>query len=205
MVPGITYVPDYLTDTEHDQFIAVVDQSAWLRSLDHDAQVYGYSYSHRLRAATHIGELPDWATGLARRLREDGHIEALPNQLVVNSYKPGEGFWDHIDHAVFGETVVSLSLGSPCIMQFSHERPARSEGLLLEPKSLLVMSGQGRWEWKHGIPPRTSDVWQGREYTRARRVSLTFRGRSRVTWRSGHWADSRRGLTTACSRRRLRR
>lgn len=175
MIDGITYIPNYVDRREHDQFLAIVDQSPWQRSLDHDVQVYGYSYNHRQRAACRIGDIPFWATPLATRLYQDGHIPQAPNQLVVNSYQPGEGFWDHVDQAVFGDTILSVSLGSTCIMRFTRDEPDASEELLLEPGSLLVLTGPSRWEWKHGIPPRASDRWCGRDYERRRRVSFTFR------------------------------
>jgi hypothetical protein len=53
--------------------------------------------------------------------------------------------------------------------------PVASEEILLEPRSLLALAGEGPWQWRHGIPRRTSDVWQGRELVRSRRVSLAFR------------------------------
>jgi len=83
--------------------------------------------------------------------------------------------FDHVDQEVFGDVVMSVSLGSTCAMQFTRAEPDATETLLLAPKSLLVLSGEARFGWKHGIPARTSDVWNGREYPRSRRVSLTFR------------------------------
>jgi alkylated DNA repair dioxygenase AlkB len=83
--------------------------------------------------------------------------------------------FDHVDQAVFGDAVMSVSLGSTCVLQFTRVDPEASHVLLLAPKSLLVLSGEARWDWKHGIPARTSDLIDGREYVRSRRVSLTFR------------------------------
>jgi alkylated DNA repair dioxygenase AlkB len=103
------------------------------------------------------------------------HIRHVPNQLVVNDYPLGTGIFDHIDQSVFGDVLISVSLGSTCVMRFTSGASAASEEMLLEPKSLLVLSDESRWAWKHGIPARPSDVWCGREYLRARRVSLTFR------------------------------
>ena len=45
----------------------------------------------------------------------------------------------------------------------------------LAPKSLVVLSGEARYEWLHGIPARISDVWDEQKHDRERRVSLTFR------------------------------
>jgi alkylated DNA repair dioxygenase AlkB len=45
----------------------------------------------------------------------------------------------------------------------------------LEPGSLLVLSGEARFAWTHGIAARRFDVIDGVRTARARRVSLTFR------------------------------
>ena len=73
--------------------------------------------------------------------------------------------------------MVSLSLLSPCVMDFRHPPTGRAERLLLEPRSLLVLSDAARYEWEHGIAPRKRDVWQGMRVERARRLSVTFRFR----------------------------
>lgn len=175
MIPGIEYVPEYLDQADHDRFIAAVDAHPWLTSVDHGVQIYGYHYNHKQRAAYRIGDLPTWAASLARRLYDEGFIASVPNQLVVNEYQPGAGFFDHVDQAVFGDVIISISLGSTCVMRFTRTAPDVEKELLLEPRSLLVLTGEARWDWRHGIPPRTTDVWGGREHVRSRRVSLTFR------------------------------
>jgi hypothetical protein len=43
------------------------------------------------------------------------------------------------------------------------------------PKSVLSFSGDARYKWMHGIPPRKSDDQNGVKVNRNRRVSLTFR------------------------------
>jgi alkylated DNA repair dioxygenase AlkB len=175
LITGITYVPRYLDQEIHDRLLATVDEHPWQRSMDHRVQVYGYNYNHSLRAAYRIGEIPAWAMGLARRLQQDGYAASVPNQLVANEYQAGIGIFDHIDQAVFGDVVIAVSLGSTCAMRFTRADPEASEELLIEPRSLLVLSGEARWLWKHGIPARTADFCDGRENVRSRRVSLTFR------------------------------
>ena len=88
---------------------------------------------------------------LARRLQQDGYATSVPNQLVANDYQAGIGIFDHIDQAVFGDVVIAVSLGSTCAMRFTRADPELSEELLIEPQSLLVLSGEARWHWKHGI------------------------------------------------------
>jgi alkylated DNA repair dioxygenase AlkB len=76
-----------------------------------------------------------------------------------------------------GPVLVSapLSLLSPCVMEFRRLEDSRRERLLLEPRSLLVLANEARYQWQHGIPPRKNDRWQGEELPRRRRLSVTFR------------------------------
>jgi alkylated DNA repair dioxygenase AlkB len=99
------------------------------------------------------------------------------DQMLVNEYTPGLGISFHRDYAPFGRTVVSLSLLSPCVMDFRHPPTDRKESLLLEPRSLLVLCDEARYEWEHGIAPRKRDVWQWMPVERGRRLSVTFRFR----------------------------
>ena len=174
-VEGLQYVPDYLDRPTHDSLLASVDLEPWLWSVDRGVQIYGYRYQHSTGSVFRIGELPPWATDLALQLHRDGFLPSVPDQMVANDYKPGSGIFAHIDQAAFGDRVASVSLGSTCVMQFSRVGASREEEILLEPGSLLLLSGEARWDWLHGIPARQVDSWQAQERPRSRRVSLTFR------------------------------
>jgi alkylated DNA repair dioxygenase AlkB len=174
-ITGLQYFPDYLDEQTHDSLLTAVDGHRWQASVDHGVQVYGHHYDHSRREAYRIGDLPPWVHDLARRLHRDGLMPGVPDQMVANDYPPGAGIFAHVDQEVFGGTVASVSLGSTCVMQFSQTDSDRTEELLLEPRSVLVLSGDARWAWKHGIPARSVDIWDNRERHRSRRVSLTFR------------------------------
>lgn len=174
-IAGLRYVSDFLEPAAHDLLLGAVDQEPWLTSADHRVQIYGYRYNHVLREACPAASLPHWANELAQRLFREGVVPAVPDQLVINDYPPGTGIFPHVDQAVFGETVASLSLGSTCVMQFTHSESQRVEHRLLEPRSALILSGDARWVWRHEIPARLVDEWQGQRRSRSRRVSLTYR------------------------------
>lgn len=174
-ISGLRYVRDYIDQPAHDRLLSAVDDHPWQLTVDHRVQVYGYHYNHRDRTAYRIGDIPVWARDLPTRLRDEGYCSRLPNQLVVNDYPPGAGIFQHIDQAVFGDVVIAISLGSMCLMRFTPQISGVVEELLLEPRSLLVLSGDARWRWQHEIPARPSDTWDGRAHPRSRRVSLTFR------------------------------
>jgi alkylated DNA repair dioxygenase AlkB len=174
-IEGLRYLPDYLSSEAEDALMGAVDTHEWQMTVDHPFQVYGYHYNHKRVEAHRIGDLPGWSRELATRLHTDQLMPDVPNMLVVNDYPVGSGFFAHIDQAVFGDTIVSVSLGSSCVMRFSHPSSGQMQECLLEPRSALVLSGDVRWNWKHEIPARTVDICGGHERPRSRRVSLTFR------------------------------
>lgn len=125
---------------------------------------------------SYLGPLPDWLARIAARLVSEGIFQTPPEQVIVNEYEPGQGIAAHIDcEPCFGDVIASLSSGSACIMEFTDTRSGEVIEHYLEPRSRLILSGESRFNWKHGIPARKSDIINGITRPRGRRLSLTFR------------------------------
>lgn len=179
-IPGLHYHPDYVTEQEQAALVAQIEQQPWITDLKRRVQHYGYRYNYSRRTldpSMYLGPLPEWITPLAQRLQDDGWMEQLPNQLIINEYAPGQGISAHIDCVLcFGNTIVSVSLLSACVMLFANTADAQQHiPVLLEPRSLTVMQGDARYTWKHSIAARKSDDYHGRRFQRGQRISLTFR------------------------------
>jgi alkylated DNA repair dioxygenase AlkB len=72
--------------------------------------------------------------------------------------------------------VAIISLLSPYLLDFIPLDPQRDKlAIDLAPRSLLVVGGEARSHYQHGIAPRKSDRVGGTARTRCRRVSVTFR------------------------------
>ena len=202
MIPGLRYISGYLEPVAHDALLAAVDAGEWRDFGERRAQIYGYSYHYTKGGIYRVEDLPSWAQDLAERLTRDGFMPDLADQLIVNDYAAGRGIPAHVDAPLFTDTIMSISLGSSCVMEFSKES-GEVEQLFLEPMSALVIAGEARHEWKHAIPGRTTDEWQGREWPRTRRVSLTFRKllpvEQRPTWEPQSWARLRNRLRSPAS------
>ena len=116
---------------------------------------------------------------VADRLHANGWFDAVPDQVIVNEYEPGQGIAAHVDRGCFGPTVATLSLGDAWPMEFAPYRPRRGPGtaseekseLVLEVGSILLLTGDARWNWTHRIAARTKDGPRSRQ----KRVSVTFR------------------------------
>ena len=180
-VPGLRYVPAFLTPAEQEDAVRRIDANdgAWLTSLSRRVQHYGWRYDYAARAVTpdmRIGPLPAWLQAMAERLYEAGGFERVPEQVIINEYEPGQGIAMHADHPGFGDAVAMVSLGDDWAMEFSRVgrdgADPRTESMTLERGSALVLTGEARREWRHGIAKRRKER-DGRE--RKRRLSLTFR------------------------------
>ena len=118
---------------------------------------------------------------------EDGYVPRA-RQAIINMYRPGEGISPHVDLLRrFGDGIVGVSLGDGGVaMQFARADTGEDGDefeMWLPSRSILVLTGEARYKWTHGIAPRLRDkvevvaaredgwIWQERGI----RVSVTFR------------------------------
>ena len=176
---GLTYRSGVLAPARQAALLARIDACAWRDDLRRRVQHHGWRYDYRARRVSRddrIGPLPGWLEPEAVGLAEAGWFARPPDQAIVNEYRPGQGIAAHVDcEPCFGEVVACLSLGSPCVMEFREVGSSGRASIVLEPGSLLVLSGPARYGWTHAIAARKSDVMDGVRRRRARRVSVTFR------------------------------
>ncbi|KAI1791100.1 hypothetical protein LXA43DRAFT_1013491 [Ganoderma leucocontextum] len=117
-------------------------------------------------------------------------------QAIINLYWPGEGITPHVDLLDrYGDGIIGVSLGSGCTMQFAKvasdqpqsgapsSPPVPDQCALYLPKgSVVIMTGEARYGWTHGIEKRFDD-WvevspdssQSVLLERDMRLSITFR------------------------------
>ena len=179
-IPGLQYIRAFLNDQEQENAIEHIDKSPWLKDLERQVQHYGWRYDYRARTINRdmrIGPLPDWLAEIAVLLhRRTGKFDRVPNQAIVNEYLPGQGIAMHVDRHCFGPAVATVSLGDDWTMDFRGVGGNEKAQLLLERGSALVLTGEARDCWFHGIAKRKSEsVGSIRRRPRKRRLSLTFR------------------------------
>lgn len=205
-VPGLELLPDFVSEAEAHELLAAIDACPWDTSIKRRVQHYGHAFDYaRLAIAENIAaappQLPEFSAGVVQRLTNLGRLPHVVNQLTVNEYLPGVGIASHCDaHSAFEDGIVALTLGSGIVMEFrrpetdstsgkisvgKHHRlalPPHSENhaphknVWLPANSLLIMRGEARYAWQHGIAWRKTDcIDDGQTIVRGRRISLTFR------------------------------
>lgn len=179
MIKGLTYIPNFLEMSEVNNLIYSINMEPWLSDIKRRVQHYGYKYNYKARSIDYsmfIGKLPSWAMIIAQRLFIEKHINELPDQLIINEYEPGQGIANHVDcEPCFGDTIISISLGSSCVMDFINLSSKQKVEVMLESGSLVVLNGDARYNWTHGIAQRKTDNFKGEKTDRRLRISLTFR------------------------------
>ena len=185
-IPGLKLVRDFLTEAEEKEILAKIEANDWSNELQRRVQHYGWRYDYKSRQvdpSMHIGPLPDWANGVAQRLVDEGYLQILPDQVIVNEYRESQGIAPHIDsESSFADGVAMISLLETWEMVFKKRRGGDKVTHKLECRSATILTGEARYGWTHAIPKRKSEpgaVKPGNKrpsrIPRDRRVSLTFR------------------------------
>ena len=185
---GLEYYPDFLAASEEDRLLAhaPIDSPEWLTDLSRRVMHFGYKYDYTSRSldeSARIEPLPEWLAQLSDMVRDAASEEAKRlldpqqpfEQAIINEYEPKQGIAPHIDRDCFGRVVATVSLGSAVDMDFYCDSTGKKYTQRLEPRSLVLLYGDARSKWQHGIAKRKSDKQNGQRIERKRRVSITFR------------------------------
>lgn len=181
-VPGLRYVAGWLSPGACADLLSLIDGAEWSTELRRRVQHYGHRYDYGRRgvvtdaAVASAPPLPTWARAQAARLVHEGVMAEEADQAIINEYLPGQGISPHVDCVpCFGPVVAAISLGSGCVMDFTHPDDGAKVSVPLAPGSLCVMTGPARYTWRHGIAARKSDPGPAGRLPRGRRVSVTYR------------------------------
>ena len=209
--PSCYYIPSFINPAEEEQIIKdirKVPDPRWTvlthrRLLSLPSTLTGPARDTLLDAP-----LPSYLKSIVVRLKESGYFKdsthQLPNHVLVNEYKPGEGIMPHEDGPAYAPITATVSLGSHTVLEIYKknemgEREARpSWRILQEPRSLLVTTGDMYAQTLHGISEVVVDenltpdeianwdliedkgAYQSGAAERGTRISLTLRDVTRV-------------------------
>ena len=180
-IRGLYYSPVFLSSDEQREAIKHINANQWRHDLGRRVQHYGWRYDYRSRTITSdmfLGPLPDWIINIAKRLYDETRLfDRIPEQVIVNEYYPGQGIALHADRNCFGDAVATISLGDDWEMKFRPVKGTSNEdkSIVLQRGSALVLTGDARYRWMHGIDKRKMEKDKFGQRKRQRRISLTFR------------------------------
>lgn len=163
IIPGLKLIEDFISLEEEMELVTNIDlyPEKWLDDLKRRVQHYGFRYNYTSKSLSledKLGPMPDWLVKISQKVAKNRFINK-PEQVIINEYKFGQGIGLHVDRVdMFGPTIASLSLLAPCEMKFvKRALSAEKEKLTLPQRSLLVLEGEARYDWAHGISGVKSD------------------------------------------------
>ncbi|KAL3517454.1 hypothetical protein ACH5RR_020043 [Cinchona calisaya] len=208
-INGLWLCRDFLSPDQQSSLLSSIHKEGW------------FSEEASGNQAMRFGDLPQWAIELSNSIREavffshylsestnlticdNGKAdcpfpsellwrEPLFDQLITNTYQPGEGICAHVDLMRFQDGIAIISLESSCVMHFSrvedelsepgekdrreNNNPSAKIPVLLTEGSLVLMWGEARYLWKHEINRKPGfQKWKGQEIDQRKRTSITLR------------------------------
>lgn len=176
---GFRMIENFLSMEEEVRLLKTIDQGTWEGDGDkfRRVQQYGVRYdykAHKVDVEAKAPEIPLFLHFVIERISP--FVSTAIRQVFINEYIHHQGIGPHIDPPeTFGPEIFGVSLGSPAVMRFSREGYANVD-VLLKPRSLMVMTGESRYLWKHEIPYSKSVPGFPRREKGFRRISITLRG-----------------------------
>lgn len=172
---GLALQTNVITPEKEAEIIAWLDTQTWSTELTRRTQHYGYGYNYKRKDLVPGTPLVGSINEIADIFRRAKLMN--PEQCIVNEYTRNQGIEPHIDNLGFGPVIIGLSICGDGVMVF--ERNAEHFECFLPRRSVVMLSGPARYEWKHSIKKRVTytdnngiKINKPQDY---RRISLTYR------------------------------
>ena len=190
-IPGATFYPNLLPETVQEEIVEQIAAQKYFGPSQDQCMLFETSSAK--------GQLPPWTGQLIRTLSDLLHDKisnkakelffpaetSLQRQLIINTYRSGQGIASHVDLLRrFGDGVIICSFLSGIAMDLDGPRGEQTS-LWLKPGSVLLLSEEARYEWKHGISARQADrvqVEDAEENVYVRTVQRDYRLSVTIRW-----------------------
>jgi len=197
---GLKLFSNFLNEDQHDRLLSELSyllpfrqessaDKSLLQSVRHHSRLIKNIYGEK-----HLKNLmPNTLEVMSSLLfdnRKEAHayclFEKKPNAVQINAYESNDGCPLHTDANTIGKVIAMLSFGTPCVMNLVPKENIENRNmlpiendklairLLLEAKSLLLLSSEVRYKWEHGILPASDHLFKGSTIHRGQRYSLVF-------------------------------
>jgi alkylated DNA repair protein alkB family protein 8 len=177
-VPGFVLIENFITEEEEVELLEEINKGRWVsnRTKDRRVQVFGpYHDTNYKIIPGKFSEHPEWAQKLAKRIQKlniDSNSRKLTDpkrcEGYTNEYSDGVELYYHTDHrSTYDECIYGVSLNCDGYLGFKPVSGfAFAKKIKIPRRSLYIMAGESRYNYKHGISPG---------WVEDTRVSVTFR------------------------------
>jgi alkylated DNA repair dioxygenase AlkB len=119
-------------------------------------------YGNSVYGNDKLDPIPEYLLDLCNKLINRKVLDALPEDVTINTYYSGDSIPAHIDKIEAGPVITILSLLSDATLILTYG--SKKEKILLPSRSVIQLKGIYRTHWKHGL-----------EKLKQKRISIVFR------------------------------
>lgn len=164
--PGLKLAREIMTPAEEQGLIALIEASGLsYYAMDPDnprsSKSYGWKYDFRNDSFVPCEPIPEGFRPICEKAARFANVEPEDfAECLLNRYEPGAIIQPHSDKPVW-EHIIGISLGSAETMTFSKPSDAAQADIdiVLEPRSMFLLSGEARHVYHHSLPPVKSMRW----------------------------------------------
>ncbi|KAI4498790.1 hypothetical protein M0802_005965 [Mischocyttarus mexicanus] len=161
------YIPNFITEEEERKIINHIDTvplPKWTQLSNRRLQNWGGIPHPKGMIAE---EIPHWLRFYMDKITSLNIFEKdkPPNHVLINEYLPGQGIMAHSDGPLFYPMVTTISCGTHTLLDFYKHNDIMEPqqlklefSLLLERRSLLILSGELYHNYLHAIAQTCSDT-----------------------------------------------
>ena len=106
-----------------------------------------------------VPEVPTLLQQIGQRLVEVGVQDSPPSVYVLNKYPVGYKISRHVDHKDNGPVIPVCGIASACEMILTHRRTGKKYSIDFQPRSLVVLTKESRYDYFHEILPVKALRW----------------------------------------------
>jgi alkylated DNA repair protein (DNA oxidative demethylase) len=169
---GFVYRPEFISDEEERELLQKIEHLEFSTLTMHGVIArrrvvhYGWLYAYESFKISPGPEIPEFLRPLRERVAQFAKVESETlAEALLTEYPPGATIGWHRDAPSFG-VVLAVSLAGFCRLRLQKGKgeERQTAELVVEPRSLYMLTGPVRDHWRHSISP-----------TRELRYSITFR------------------------------
>ncbi|TRY68852.1 hypothetical protein TCAL_03215 [Tigriopus californicus] len=165
------YIPEFITIQREKYLlheISKISKVKWQQLSNRRLLNFG-TQSDPAKALLSPTPIPKWLTD---HIDDIMNLKAFtpenrPNNVLLNEYLPGQGIMPHFDGDSYHPVITTISLGSHTVLNFYRDfdedqsdnslQGRRKFSLMVEPRSLLVLTQDLYSKYLHGIDEVTED------------------------------------------------
>ena len=176
-VPGLVLIENFISEEDEAELLEAINAGHWVsnRTKDRRVQIFGHYHDIKYKIIPgKYSEHPEWAQKLTKKIQKL-NIDSSKYKLIdpkrcecyINEYTDGAGLQYHTDYrSTYDECIYGISLNCDGYLGFKPVSGDITKKIKIPHRSLYIMAGESRYNYKHGINPG---------WTYDTRVSVTFR------------------------------